>query len=426
MHIDPKLAARIADDGALWRDFEAVCDCGGRLAGTASERQALELVEHLGRKAAGGIAGQRFSVPYRGWSVVRSSLELADGTHVECYPLLRSSATPGQGLKAEVIDLGRGAPDDFAARAQDIPGRIALVRHELMFAADTIHRSRKVQMACEHGAVGFLIAGPLDDAIVAGSSGRLGDDGIPCAGISPQTAGKLSGPAARPSVTLIIETEERPAEAQNLIFDLPGRTDETVLLSAHLDGHEVSESAMDNGSGLAVVLAVLRCLAPDVHGFRRGLRVAFFNVEEWALTGSAHYVGGLDQLARDRIALNVNLDSVGGSPNLTALTSGFAGLGPYLQEVASANGVNLQCHLPLMMNSDHANFAMAGIPAFRLVAGFDDPNANLRHVLTPADTRDKVRPDELQQAALLTAAIVTAACNTASETVAAWRVTDID
>ena len=46
---------------------------------------------------------------------------------------------------------------------------------------------------------------------------------------------------------------------------------------------------------------------------------------------------------------------------------------------------------PLMQNSDHANFALAGIPALRLVAGFDDPNANLRYVLTPADTRDKVQ-----------------------------------
>ena len=45
---------------------------------------------------------------------------------------------------------------------------------------------------------------------------------------------------------------------------------------------------------------------------------------------------------------------------------------------------------PLMTNSDHANFAQGGIPALRLVAGFDDPAANLRSVLTPADTRDKI------------------------------------
>ena len=77
---------------------------------------------------------------------------------------------------------------------------------------------------------------------------------------------------------------------------------------------------MDNGTGLASVLAVTRALAPQVAGFRRGLRVMFFSVEEWALTGSAQYVEALGAAERGKIALNVNLDSVAGSPNLAALT----------------------------------------------------------------------------------------------------------
>ena len=78
-----------------------------------------------------------------------------------------------------------------------------------------------------------------------------------------------------------------------------------------------------------------------------------------------------------------------------------------------------------MQNSDHANFALAGIPALRLVAGFDDPRANLRHVLTPADTRDKVSEDELRQSAILAAAMVAAACNADAQKVAGWRNADL-
>ena len=77
-----------------------------------------------------------------------------------------------------------------------------------------------------------------------------------------------------------------------------------------------------------------------------------------------------------------------------------------------------------MQNSDHANFALAGIPAMRLVAGFDDPGANLRYVLTPADTRDKVAADELTRSAVLATAIVAAACNEDTPVVAGWRNTD--
>ena len=173
--------------------------------------------------------------------------------------------------------------------------------------------------------------------------------------------------------------------------------------------------------GLAVALAVARDLAPTVGAMVRGLRLAFFNVEEWALTGSAHYVGGLSAAERDGIALNVNLDSVAGGRRLTALTSGFAGLEPFLLDQAADAGVPLGLFRPLQMNSDHGNFALAGIPAFRLVTGFDDPGAATRFVLTPEDGRDKVTADELATAARLVTAIVRAALDAAPEDAAAWR-----
>jgi len=292
-----------------------------------------------------------------------------------------------------------------------------------MFAAGTIHRRRKYDAARAHGAVGFLIAGPLSGHVVAGSSGRQAGDGIPALGIAPETAARLARHAAGfPTVTMTIETEEQPAETETLLYDYPGRTDEWVVLSAHVDGHDLAESAMDNGTGLAAVLAVTRALSSEAAGWRRGLRVMFFSVEEWALTGSAQYVQSLSGQEAARIALNVNLDSVAGSPNLAALSSGYPGVEPFLLWVAAANGQSLRTVRPLMTNSDHANFAAGGIPAIRLVAGFDDPNAHLRVVLTPADTRDKVAQSELRQATLLTAALVAAACNADPAEAARWRV----
>lgn len=424
MHDGSDLASRIAADGELWSDFLAICDCGGRLSGTESEARAFAFVEARA-EAATGVKGQSITVPYGGWRAKSASLRLAGGAEAPCQALVRSVATPPGGLTAEVVDLGRGTPEEFAAHAGDLKGRIALVRHELMFVAGTIHRRRKYLAAREAGAVGFLIAGPLPGKLVAGSSGRMDGEGIPAAGIAPETAAALRRTARGwPTATLNIETEERPTETRTLLFDMPGRSDEWVVLSAHVDGHDGGESAMDNASGLAAALAGARALAPRVRGLRRGVRLAFFSVEEWALTGSAQYVQNLTNGERQRIALNVNLDSVGGSPNLAALTSEFAGLEPFLLRIAETSNVALRTVRPLMQNSDHANFALAGIPAMRLVAGFDDPNANLRYVLTPADTRDKVVATELTRSATLAAAIVAAACNEDTAAVAAWRKTD--
>src|SRR5260370_35943281 len=112
-----------------------------------------------------------------------------------CHPLVRTIATPPGGLTAEVMDLGRGPPEEFESHAADIKGRIVLVRHELMFAAGTIHRRRKYDMARAQGAVGFLIAGPLAGHVVAGSSGPQSGAGSPALAIAPASA---SPPAPRP------------------------------------------------------------------------------------------------------------------------------------------------------------------------------------------------------------------------------------
>jgi len=423
MNLDPAILGRVAADPALLADFAALCDCGGRLAGTDSERAAIALLKERGAAATGRPAT---SLParYGGWRATDARLELvsAGGMAVPCHPLVRTCATRGT-LEAEIVDLGRGTPEEFAAHAGEIGGRIVLVRHEYMFAAGTLHRRRKYEMAREHGAAGFLIAAPLPGGcLVAGSSGREAGEGIPAAGIALETAARLAPDHQGPKrVRLRIAVEEAPAETATLLFDIPGKTEQVVVLSAHLDGHDLAESAMDNASGAAVALAVARALAPSVPGFRRGLRLAFFSVEEWALTGSRLYVDGLSAEERARIALDVNLDSVGGSPRLAALTSGFPGLDPFLREVAGGIGAELRLYRPLMTNSDHANFAAAAIPALRLVAGFDEVASNLRYVLTPADTRDKVAHGELQAAALLTAAIVAAACEASDETVRSFR-----
>ena len=150
---------------------------------------------------------------------------------------------------------------------------------------------------------------------------------------------------------------------------------------------------------------------PCADTFERGLRVGFFTVEEWALAGSAAYVDDMSDAERDSIKLNINLDSVAGDPEITALTSGFEKAEAWMVEQATSIGQKLGAHRPLMRNSDHYNFARHGIPAARLVAGFDKPNSNLTYVLTPADNRDRVDPADLARATELTAGLVLAACN---------------
>ena len=63
-----------------------------------------------------------------------------------------------------------------------------------------------------------------------------------------------------------------------------------------------------------------------------------------------------------------------------------------------------------MANSDHYNFARHGIPAVRLVAGFNQPNSAVKFLLTPRDTRNQVAPKDLTNSTILTIALVAEAC----------------
>src|SRR6185436_6166455 len=102
LKLDPRLAGMIAADDGLWRDFNDICDCGGRLAGTPSERKAFALLRERVRAASPANSGRSIPVPYNGWQARRATLRLADRTMAACHPLVRTIATAKGGLCAEV------------------------------------------------------------------------------------------------------------------------------------------------------------------------------------------------------------------------------------------------------------------------------------------------------------------------------------
>lgn len=395
-----------AADPLLMPEFQQLCAFGGRMAGSGGDEAALDWA--VARLRALGGATCRVAVPYDGWVCEHAELHLSRGSDaVACRPLLRSASTPPDGLEAQVLDLGAGRPADFDAAGDRLRGRIALVRHEYPFSPTHLHRRRKYDLAVARGAVGFLIANHLPDhGLLSGSSGRLrGAAGIPAAYITHEGALLLAAhPDAR--VHLVITGRERDnATAGVVVWDLPGERAERVVLSAHIDGHDLGCSALDNATGVAVALAAARSVAARVGDGSNSLRVCLFSAEEWALAGSAGYLKSLAPAELDTLKLNINLDTVAGDDSLTALTSGFPGLAPLVRDAGTLAGVPVGIHQALMPNSDHANFAAAGVPALRLLAGFDRPLSRVRHILSAQDRVDVVEESELRTALRVTCAL---------------------
>lgn len=399
---------RASDDRTLWPDLMSISACGPRFVGTKSERDALEwLAFRLEQDAQAPVSRQTF--PYNGWIGEPSSLRLPGGSRVAALALLRSPPTAANGLQGVVVDLGRGTEQQFAEHADRIKGRMVLVDHEYMFSAQRIRTSLKYRWAKERGASAFLLANNMPgDALISGSVGVVGADGIPAAGISSEAARIVRAHPGK-DCTLTVAAKTAPAFAENISACVNPDAQKQIYVSAHVDGHDLGQGAMDNASGLAAVLLSARVLREVALERGVGLCFCVFNAEEWDMIGSRHFVETLESDTRKRIVAHLSVDAVAGSKNLTVLTSGFAKCADIVKRANGYDGIQLRTYDVLVPNSDHASFAEAGIPAMRLIGGWEEPASNLRYILTENDRVDKITEAELRHAARATVALLCAA-----------------
>src|SRR5262249_7610107 len=95
-------------DPRMWADFEALCDLGGRVAGSASEAAALAFaLERLA--AVPGATVRDDPVDYPGWRCRIAQLVSAmTGVSFPCMPLLGTASAAGAGAGGLGPGLGRG------------------------------------------------------------------------------------------------------------------------------------------------------------------------------------------------------------------------------------------------------------------------------------------------------------------------------
>jgi hypothetical protein len=76
----------------------------------------------------------------------------------------------------------------------------------------------------------------------------------------------------------------------NTVAEIPGTTDEVIMLGAHLDSWHAATGATDNAIGCAVAMEAMRILTAIGVKPRRTIRVALWSGEEQGLRGSRAYV----------------------------------------------------------------------------------------------------------------------------------------
>src|SRR5258708_8462921 len=188
------LPATIPDDPELWPGFLALCAFGGRLTGEPGEIAWRDwAAKRLAAIHPGGVS--REPTPYVGWTCSDARvLLLPEGEPLEANILLCCGDTPPEGLDVEVVDCGRGTPDDIRGVGARLTGRAALVRHDYMFGSGTVHRRLKLDATIAAGAAAFLIAATEPGlGAVSGSAGLpAASRRIPGFGLSPEAPARLA------------------------------------------------------------------------------------------------------------------------------------------------------------------------------------------------------------------------------------------
>ena len=183
---------------------------------------------------------------------------------------------------------------------------------------------------------------------------------LPAVNIHAKDAFRLvkAGPK---TVKIKISGKEYPGESRNVICELPGTSDEWIVMTAHYDTTPLSHGSYDNMTGCIALLHTLDVLLEQAP-HRYGVRFIFCGSEERGLLGSHAYVDTHEEELK-KIVLNVNIDMVGSvMGRFISCVSAEEALASYIKYEASMKGFGIAVRQGVY-SSDSTPFADKGVPA---------------------------------------------------------------
>jgi Zn-dependent M28 family amino/carboxypeptidase len=385
-----------------WEHLEALVDVGNRMTGSDGEREAAVATRDA-LTAAGARDARCEEFEIQGWERSASAIDATGETYDRAHETIALPRSPSGTASGELVDLGHGLPEDFADA--DLEGAVVLVRSDVPDWYDRyLHRREKYYHAVDAGAAALCYRNHVEGCLPpTGSVGTpdapIGE--IPAVGVSAETGARLARRATGSDVEVAVDTIVGDATSQNVHASLGPETDECVLLTSHVDAHDVAEGAADNGAGTATVVEIANALTSREDELDTRVHVACFGAEEVGLVGSEHYAGRADL---DAITAVVNLDGVVQGRDLACSTNGF----PELREAIEAVGDRLDHPIAaspdLGPHSDHWPFVHRGVPGTHLYAQTPGDGRGWGH--TQADTLDKLDVRDLREHAVVLTELV--------------------
>lgn len=323
-----------------------------------------------------------------------------------------SVATPPKGLTADVVEVA--SFDELKGLGEKVKGKIvyynnpmdmALVTSKRAFEAYSkavIFRSEGASRAAAYGAVGVLIRSVGSASLRTPHTGAMHYDPkvpkIPAAALTAEDAlliHRLLNHRERVTVHFTLDTKVLPeVTSANVIAEIKGseKPEEIVLIGAHLDSWDLGTGAIDDGAGVAMVMETMRLIKEAGVTPKRTIRCVLFMNEEFGLSGGRAYFAAHKN---DKHVAAIESDAGAAPPTgfLTTLKGdALAALEKRLGPLKAVHAETLDSQAET--GADTSPLVEAGVPGFGFVP---DPLHYFDYHHTPADTLDKVDPNELAQ-----------------------------
>ena len=432
--VDTAVLAQIRD-AAMHSDYpfdrleELTDQIGPRLSGSLGAAAAVNLVADDLRQIGLTVSLPPVKVPH--WVRGIETAELVDypkrpaglSQRVVLTALGGSAATPAAGLTLPVVVVH--SMDELTARAAEVKGHIVLfdVAYDQHLADNGLagkaygeagkYRFNGPDAAARLGAAAALVRS------VGGADYRVAHTGmtvwrkdtkpIPAAAVTAEDAMLMTRLSAKGEITLHLTLTPQTlpdADSHNVIADLTGsaKPNDIVLISGHLDSWDLAQGANDDGAGVVVAMGVADVLKKLGLHPRRTIRiVAWMNEENGGRGGQAYFESQRHAL-RNHVA-TIESDSGAGRP---------LGLIASIRSQDEKRLVPLQAMLrsiaaPVIEVRQYASGADVG-PMTELGVPSFEPLVDTRQYFsihhTPADTLDKIDPENLRRQVAVLAMLV--------------------
>ncbi|TAJ51902.1 MAG: M28 family peptidase, partial [Chitinophagaceae bacterium] len=349
---------------------------GHRLTGSANGKKAEEFAYNLLKSY--GFTNLRYQ-PFEVESWSRGTIRVQMGTDPANLQDVKSVSLAHSPVKAdvnlEVVDMGNGLEEDYAAAPDKVKGKIALVYLGVLpgskAGTKSLHRSEKTAIATKYGAQGIIIINTATGGILltgtASVTGKLIPIPAVCIGKEDGMAWKEKLKAGKLYSHISLTNFSGMIKARNVIATIKGKSlsKEKVVVGGHLDSWDLATGAIDNGIGSFSVLDMARTFMALKLQPERTVEFVMFMGEEQGLLGSRAYVEAATKdksINQVRYMLNYDMtnDPKGYSSTAEESKELFQSIGAIAHSLDTTFKNTFRSGAGL--HSDHQPFMLHGVP----------------------------------------------------------------